>query len=202
MFTGIITSLGEVKRLGRAKLSISSPEIARELSGGKSVAVNGVCLTAVAVYSKKGEFIADLSAETLRRTNLSTLKPKDKVNLELPLRLKDRFDGHIVLGHVDTTAEIINIKPEGESWLFSFKVAEEAAGPYLVEKGCVAIDGISLTAFNIKKGKFDVAIIPHTFRATNLQHRRVGDRANVEFDILAKYVEKLARVYGMGHPPS
>ncbi len=201
MFTGIITSLGEVKRLEGAQLNILSPEVARKLTRGKSVAVNGVCLTAVAADSKKGEFIADLSAETLRRTNLGFLKPKDKVNLELPMRLKDGFDGHIVLGHVDTTAEILNIEPEGESFIFSFQVSQKFDG-FLIEKGCVAVDGISLTAFNIKKGKFDVAIIPHTFRVTNLQYRRVGDRVNVEFDVLAKYIEKLARLYGMGHPRS
>lgn len=201
MFTGIITALGEVKRLEGAKLTISAPEIARQLTVGKSVAVNGVCLTAVAVDSERGEFVADLSAETLRRTNLGALKPKDKVNLEPPMRVGDRFDGHIVLGHVDTTAEIISIKPEGESWLFSFQFPQEF-DCLLVEKCCVAVDGISLTAFNIKNGKFDVAIIPHTFRVTNLQYRRVGDRVNVEFDVLAKYFEKLARVYGMGHPRS
>jgi len=201
MFTGIITALGEVKQLEGAQLTISAPVIVRDLTPGKSVAVNGVCLTAVAVDSERGEFIADLSAETLRRTTLGALKPKEKVNLELPMRLGDRFDGHVVLGHVDTTAEIINIKPEDESWIFSFQ-ASQKFDAFLIEKGCVAVDGISLTAFNINEGKFDVAIIPHTLRATNLQYRRVGDRANVEFDVLAKYIEKLVRTYGIGHSRS
>lgn len=201
MFTGIIIALGEVKRRKGAQLIVSSFEIAKELTASKSVAVNGVCLTAVAVDSERGEFTADLSEETLRRTNLGTLLPKDKVNLELPMRLKDRFDGHIVLGHVDTTAEIINIKREGESFIFAFQVSEQFDCS-LVEKGCVALDGISLTAFNIKGGKFDVAIIPHTFRATNLQYRRVGERVNVEFDVLAKYIQKLARASFIGHSRS
>ena len=201
MFTGIITALGEVEQLEGAKLTISAPVIVGELALGKSVAVNGVCLTAIAVNSEKGEFMADVSPETLRRTNLGLLKPKDRVNLELPMRLGDRFDGHIVLGHVDTTAEIIHIKPEHESWIFSFTVTKGFDG-FLIEKGSVALDGISLTAFNIKRGKFDVAIVPHTFRVTNLQHRRVGDRVNVEFDLFAKHIEKLVRVYGVGHSRS
>lgn len=200
MFTGIIKALGEVKQRESAQLIIAAAEIAKELSVGQSVAVNGVCLTAVRVELARGEFMVDLSPETLRRTNLGTLRPTDKVNLELPLRGGDRFDGHIVLGHVDTTGEILAIKPEADSHLFSLQVSREF-DRLLAEKGCVAIDGISLTAFNIERGKFEVAIIPHTYQVTHLRYRRVGDRVNVEFDILGKYVEKLMRAaaYGGGH---
>lgn len=189
MFTGIVAGLGEVRALAPGRLVVSPP---RELlpKVGESIAVNGVCLTASEVGD--GWFAADLSPETLARTNLGSLRPGARVNLELPLPAGGRFAGHLVLGHIDTVGEVVAIRPEGESYRFTFAVAP-GFDHLLVEKGSVAVDGISLTAFNIREGQFDVAVIPHTYRVTNLQDRRPGDPVNIEFDILGKYVAKLMK---------
>jgi riboflavin synthase len=187
MFTGIVAGLGKVQGLTSGRLVVSPPRELLPPKGG-SIAVNGVCLTAAEVGPSW--FAADLSPETLARTNLGSLRPGARVNLELPLPADGRFAGHFVLGHVDTVGEIVAIKPEGESHLFTFAV-EPRFDRLLVEKGSVAVDGISLTAFNIREGHFDVAVIPHTYRVTNLQDRRPGDLVNIEFDILGKYVAKL-----------
>lgn len=192
MFTGIIVAVGEVRRNDGQKLVLAAKEIISELAVGKSIALNGVCLTIIKADPEKGEFEVEVSSETLRRTNLGELKIKDKVNLELPMLAGDRFDGHIVLGHIDTVGEIISIRREGHSHLFSFRV-DKAFDKFLIEKGSVALDGISLTAFNIKEGSFDVAIIPHTYKVTNLQYKKIGDKVNVEFDVLGKYMEKLMK---------
>jgi riboflavin synthase len=189
MFTGIISGLGEVKGLMKGKLVINPPPSLLPRVGG-SIAVNGTCLTAVEVAG--GQFTTDLSPETLKRTNLRALRAGEKVNLELPLAATERFAGHLVLGHVDTVGEVVALVPQGDSYLFSFAV-EKRFAYLLVEKGSVAVDGISLTAFNISEGRFDVAIIPHTYERTNLQYRRPEDRVNVEFDILGKYVAKLLK---------
>jgi len=192
MFTGIIIATGEVRRNDRQKLVILAKEVVPLLAAGKSIAINGVCLTVIKTDQEKGEFTVEVSPETLRRTNLGELKGKDKVNLELPMPASGRFDGHIVLGHIDTVGEIISIKREGNSHLFSFCV-DKIFDKFLIEKGSVALDGISLTAFNIKDGTFDVAIIPHTYKVTNLQYKKIGDKVNVEFDVLGKYIEKLQK---------
>ncbi|MGQ9477877.1 MAG: riboflavin synthase [Candidatus Bipolaricaulia bacterium] len=186
MFTGIIAGLGQVQALTSGRLVVSPPQ---ELlpKVGESIAVNGVCLTASEV--REGYFAADLSPETLARTNLGSLRPGARVNLELPLPADGRISGHFVLGHVDTVGEVVSIRPQGDSYLFTFAVAPQF-DHLLVEKGSVAVDGISLTAFNIHEGRFEVAIIPHTYRVTNLQDRRPGDLVNIEFDILGKYVAK------------
>jgi riboflavin synthase len=189
MFSGIVAGVGVVKGFSKGRLVIEPPPELLPPKGG-SVAANGACLTAVEVSPR--DFTTDLLPETLKRTNLGLLRPTDKVNLELPLAASGRFDGHLVLGHVDTVGEIISIRRQGDSHLFSFAVAP----PYdhlLVEKGSVAVDGISLTAFNTEGGRFDVAIIPHTYEVTNLKSRRPKDRVNVEFDILGKYVAKLLK---------
>lgn len=189
MFTGIVAGLGEVVRLDKGRLVLSPPPGLLPPVGG-SIAVNGICLTASEVAD--GCFAADLSPETLKRTNLGALRTGEKVNLELPLAAAGRFDGHLVLGHIDAVGEVVSIFPQGASHAFTFKVAPEF-DHLLVEKGSVAVDGISLTAFNIHEGEFTVAIVPYTYDKTNLQYRRPGDRVNVEFDILGKYVEKLLK---------
>jgi len=189
MFTGIVAGVGEIRSRDQRRLVVEPPPKLFPPEGG-SIAVNGACLTATEV-STKG-FTADLSPETLKRTNLGLLRPGDRVNLELPLPADGRFDGHLVLGHVDTVGEVVSIKRQGEFYLFSFAAPPRFAH-LLVEKGAVAVDGISLTVFNVRGGGFDVAIVPHTYEVTNLRYRRPGDRVNVEFDILGKYVTKLVK---------
>lgn len=189
MFTGIVAGVGVVRSRSKGQLVIEPPPELLPLKGG-SIAVNGACLTAAEVEG--GRFTADLSSETLERTNLGLLRPTDRVNLELPLAAAGRFDGHLVLGHVDTVGEVTAIRRQGNFYLFSFAVLPQF-DRFLVEKGSVALDGISLTVFNIKGGRFDVAVIPHTYEVTNLRYRRPGDRVNVEFDILGKYVAKLVK---------
>jgi riboflavin synthase len=192
MFTGIITTTGQVRHLGQKLMKIASEPIARELDVGGSVAVSGACLTAVSVDRAAGEFEVELSPETLSRTKLGSLKAGEQVNLELPLRLSDRLGGHLVQGHVDTVGEVVSIEPQGEFQLFTFRV-DPGYDHLIVEKGSIAVDGVSLTPFNVDAGRFDVAIIPHTLRVTTLGLLRSGDKVNIEFDLMAKYVEKMLR---------
>lgn len=192
MFTGIVADVGEVLHVTPERLTVSTPKLFAELDVGGSIAVNGVCLTVIELAPATESFSADLSPETRARSNLGTLRRKDLVNLELPLRLWDRLGGHLVLGHVDTQAELVSITRKEKSLLCRFAV-DKSFSRYLVEKGTIALDGISLTIFNIKDGQFDVAIIPHTWEETNLRTRRPGDRLNVEFDLIGKYVENLLR---------
>lgn len=199
MFTGIVQALGEVRvrDVGEGGLTVYAPSLVRDLPVGGSVAVNGVCLTAVTVDPRAGTFTADLSPETLRRTTLGELTEGDRVNLELPLRVGDPLGGHLLQGHVDTVGEVLAVEPQPDgSYLFTFRVDPEY-DPWIVEKGSIAVDGISLTPFGVEGGRFQVAVIPHTYRRTTLQARGPGARVNVEFDILAKYVAKhLAGVQG------
>jgi riboflavin synthase len=155
---------------------------------GESIAVSGVCLTMAAVDADT--FTADLAAETLRRTTLGALRPGDPVNLERPLRLDQRLGGHVVQGHVDGVGSVTAVRPEGDGrWM---EIAPPAAlMPYLVEKGSVAVDGVSLTIAGLGREVFAVALIPHTLEVTTLGRRRSGDQVNLEVDILAKYVERL-----------
>ena len=193
MFTGIVTDTGEVLHVSTARLSVSTSKLFRELEIGRSIAVNGTCLTIIELNPAAESFSAELSPETLARTNLGVLRRGDLVNLELPLRFSDRLDGHFVLGHIDTVGEVISISRKEQGAVFRFRV-ERSYARYLVEKGSIAIDGISLTIFNIRDGEFDVAIIPHTLAQTNLRVRRPGDRVNIEFDILGKYIERLVDI--------
>lgn len=190
MFTGIVTDVGEVMHVTPERLTVSTKRLFSELDVGSSIAVNGVCLTVIELAPATESFSADLSPETRSRTNLGMLRRHDLVNLELPLRLSDRLGGHFVLGHVDTMAELVSIARKEKSWLCRFSV-DRSFARYLIEKGSIALDGISLTIFNIKHGQFDVAIIPHTWEETNLHTRRPGDRLNVEFDLIGKYIENL-----------
>lgn len=195
MFTGIVTDTGEVMHVSPSRLTVSTPKLFGELEIGRSIAVNGACLTVIELSPAAESFSAELSPETLERTNLGLVRRGDLVNLELPLRFSDRLDGHFVLGHVDTVGEIVSISRKEKGAVFRFRV-DEKYSRYLIEKGSIALDGISLTIFNIRDGEFDVAIIPHTLEQTNLRLRRPGDTVNVEFDVLAKYLERLLQDKG------
>lgn len=194
MFTGIIEDVGMVRqwkvRRRSGVLTLSSGLRMREIALGSSVAVNGACLTVVA--NARGRFTVDVSPETLSRTNLKYLQPGNPVNLELPLRLQDRLGGHLVSGHVDGVGVVESIKKRAEFTFIWFRVPVSLA-PLLVAKGSVAVDGISLTVNDCEKQKFSVAIIPFTLKHTNLRQRRVGDKVNIEVDIIGKYVKRLLR---------
>lgn len=189
MFTGIVRDLGLLLELRRDRLEVST-SLRDELSLGASIAVNGVCLT-VSELTRDG-FRADISSETLARTSLGQQRPRGRVNLELPLALQDGLDGHIVLGHVDTMGRVVEVRREREGWRFTFSYPQEFRG-YVVEKGSVAVDGISLTPFDVSERSFKVAVIPSTYATTALQDRRIGDPVNIEFDILAKYVRGMMK---------
>jgi riboflavin synthase len=192
MFTGIIESVGEIAAIDDSRefrtIRVNAGNILEGISAGSSIAVNGVCLTVRTFNS--GSFTADLSRETLERTSLKDLGSGATVNLERPMRADGRFGGHIVQGHVDGIGKIQGFDRDGDNW--NLKV--EVPGPglrYIVEKGSIAIDGISLTVAAIKASTLEVAIIPHTFENTNLRHARAGDAVNLEFDVIAKYVERM-----------
>jgi riboflavin synthase len=191
VFTGLIADLGSVSALERdgegATLTISTP-LAAQLSDGDSIAVNGVCLTAIGV--REQDFRAQAMIETLDRSSLGGLKVGGSVNLELALRADGRLGGHIVQGHVDGTGTLSELRDEGFSRVLSFEVPEELAR-YLVEKGSVAIDGVSLTVSAVRDHGFSVSLIPETLKRTSLGRATVGDRVNIEVDILAKHVERL-----------
>lgn len=192
MFTGIIEAVGEIaaiEDIGEFRtLRVQAGNILDGISTGASIAVNGVCLTVRALAS--GSFTADLSRETLERTSLQALRHGTTVNLERPMRADGRFGGHIVQGHVDGIGKIRAFDRDGDNW--NLKVEFPATGKrYIVEKGSIAIDGISLTVAAIHGSVLEVAIIPHTFENTNLQHAKTGDAVNLEFDVIAKYVERM-----------
>jgi riboflavin synthase len=202
MFTGIIEELGTVAALQRhaagARLTIRCATVLEDLREGASIAVNGVCLTAADLSA--GCFSADLAPETLDRSNLGQLRTGARVNLERPLSPSGRLSGHIVQGRVDVTGEFLSLDSLGdENWRLRVRVPPEL-DPYLVYKGSVAIDGISLTIASIESGVLAVAIIPHTYRNTTLAEYRAGARVNLECDILAKHVEKLLRKLDLRGP--
>jgi riboflavin synthase len=192
MFTGIIEGMGTVRSLTRrgedALIAVDAPINLTEVKLGDSIAVNGACLT-VTVKTKTG-FTADVSAETLSRTALKTTRVGDKVNLEKSLRLTDFLGGHIVLGHVDGIGMIKEKAEKSSSVIVGIDV-DEALTRYIVEKGSVTVDGISLTVNRCEKSRFYVNVIPHTARATTIGFKKVHDSVNIETDILGKYVEKL-----------
>ncbi len=197
MFTGLIEEVGEVKEVRRrGKGTLLTVRCSKVLEGtkiGDSIAVNGVCLTVVEMGKDFLSFF--VSNETLQRSNLGELRPKTPVNLERALKVGDRLGGHIVQGHVDTTIKITGIKREGESFIFTFKLPKEYSH-LLIEKGSIAIDGISLTVARLGSEEFLVAVIPHTYENTNLRWKRVGNRVNLEFDLIGKYVERILKVKG------
>jgi riboflavin synthase len=194
VFTGLVADLGTVTAVdataGGVRLAVRTA-LAGELSEGDSVAVNGVCLTAVTIAG--GEFSADVMHETLRRSSLAKVAAGTAVNLELPLRAADRMGGHVVQGHVDGLGTVREVREDG------FARVVEIAAPlellrYVVEKGSIAVDGISLTVASVTDDAFAVSLIPETLERTNLGAAAAGTPVNLEVDVLAKYVEKLVRV--------
>lgn len=199
MFTGLIENIGTVVRWQRRKdagvLAFTTRRPLREVGIGSSIAVNGVCLTVVERDGSK--LTVEVSPETLARTNLGQLETGEPLNLERPLRWKDRLGGHFVTGHVDGIGTAVKVQKKGEFTFFQFRVSADLY-PFIVPKGSVAVDGISLTVNACQRSYFDVAIIPFTLKNTNLHVCRVGDKVNIETDIIGKYVRKFAHAYGNG----
>jgi len=194
MFTGIIEEVGRVagiaKENGNRRVTVSASQLTKELRKGDSIAVSGVCLTAVKITSKS--FAADLADETWKRTSFSRIKKGALVNLELPMRANGRFGGHIVQGHVDGTGKFLaldRIHGADDYWL-RIEIPPELAR-YVIFKGSLSIEGISLTVAKIDRTRVTAAIIPHTVKMTNLKSLRPGDPVNLEVDVIAKYVEKM-----------
>ena len=190
MFTGIIEELGKVDSIGSGRLSILASKVLEDVQLGDSIAVNGICLT-VTGFDKK-HFTADVMPETIRRTALRELKKGSPVNLERALTLSSRLGGHIVSGHIDGTGEVESFTNEGNAVLLKVQAAPEIRH-YIVEKGSVALDGISLTVAAVTEKDFTVSLIPHTREVTNLHAKQKGSPINIETDVLGKYVEKLLR---------
>ena len=192
MFTGIVAEVGRVVDYERTdqgrRLTVEAPISTEDLAVGDSVALNGICLTAVTVEPPR--FWIEAVAETLARTNLGEAVNGSSVNLERPVRVGGRLDGHVVQGHIDGVGVVLDIQPEGQSKRVSLSIPENLER-YLVYKGSVAVDGVALTVTAVAKGSFEVALIPHTLTSTTLGSWAVGDRANIEVDILAKYVERI-----------
>lgn len=193
MFTGIVVERGVVRkastRKGLLELEIQAPHVAHELKVGDSVAVNGVCLTCVS--SSRRRFETQAMAETLARSTLGGLRKGSGVNLELPARLADRLGGHLVQGHVDATAKVVRIEDDEGARRIWFVAGTEVLR-YLAHKGSITLDGVSLTVVEAGERTFQVALIPHTLEVTTLTELRVGSSVNVEVDVIAKYVERLA----------
>ena len=188
MFTGIVEEMGIVSKITNNGMTVKASRVLSDVKLGDSIAVNGTCLTAVSFSNS--EFSVDLSPETMRRTSLSQLTEGSRVNLERALSASDRMGGHIVQGHVDATGRITSIKPDGDSIIFRVRVPKRL-DKYIVEKGFVAVDGISLTVVKRGASSFTLAVIPYTLENTNLAVLSEGDQVNLEADILAKYVESL-----------
>jgi len=192
MFTGIIQGLGALKAVRQAGqglvFTIHSDFSIKDPQEGESIAVNGVCLTATTI--SEDVFRVDVSPETLSRTTLSGLRVGDRVNLERALRPSDRLGGHLVSGHVDGIGEVIEEEHLSQFTLFTIAIPE-SLDRYIIEKGSVAVDGISLTVNSYSKGYFSVAIIPHTAKLTTMGFRKKGDKINIEVDLIGKYIEKL-----------
>ncbi|HTM03218.1 MAG TPA: riboflavin synthase [Vicinamibacterales bacterium] len=197
MFTGLIEAVGRVADVATApagvKLRIATL-LAADLQPGESVAVNGVCLT---VTAAGGAMHADIGPETARVTTLGSLRGEEPVNLERSMRADSRFGGHFVQGHVDAVGQIENVRQEGDAHWLTVRYPDLMA-PYLVPKGSIAVDGISLTVAALRDGTFDVMIIPFTWEHTNLSARRVGDRVNLEGDMLGKYVARALVLRAIG----
>ena len=192
MFTGLVAELGTVQRLARQgnsyHLTVGAQKVLQNLKIGDSVAVNGTCLTVVRM--DEGGFTADVMPETVRLTNIGSLQPGSKVNLERTLRLCDGLDGHIVSGHVEGLGTISEQRPEGIAVVVTIATPPELL-KYIIKKGSIAIDGISLTVTEVTDTSFSVSLIPHTAKETTLGFKKVGDSVNLETDILGKYVERM-----------
>jgi riboflavin synthase len=195
MFTGIVEEVGVVKSLTTGRLTITARRLCQEIKPGDSVSVNGACLTAFAVNST--EFSVEVMLETLRRTNLGRLMSGSEVNLEMALAADGRFGGHFVQGHIDSTGTIVSIEREGAALLLRI-TAPTAVLRYTVEKGFIAVDGVSLTIIGYDASSFSVSIVGYTRDNTILVRRKIGDVVNLEVDIMSKYIEKLGKGVGAG----
>ena len=195
MFTGIIEHFGTIESLALqndgGRVTIHAPTLASKLTVSNSIAVNGCCLTIISV--DKDHFSADLSGETVRKTSFGgdtgALRQGARVNLEQPLTDGQEFGGHFVLGHVDGTGRVAHLRSEGENWWYGIRVPEEFAR-YIVPKGSLTIDGVSLTVADWRDNVVEIAVIPYTYEHTNMRDRKPGDAVNLEGDILGKYVER------------
>lgn len=196
MFTGLVESEGIITRTERVsdgmRLEVYAPEFGRDMAIGDSIAVDGACLT-VAKFIR-GAFMADVSSETLSRTTLPELRQGSKVNLERALRLSDRLGGHLVTGHVDGIGTLVMRHPAGNSTVYQFAVPRELM-EYVVPKGSIAVDGISLTIAQTRADGFAAAVVPHTESATTLGAKPTGAKVNVEVDMMAKYVKRFVELY-------
>jgi len=196
MFTGLIEEVGRVQEIvednGQRRLTVACSRLARELKKGDSIAVSGVCLTAVDIAG--GSFTADLALETWMRTSFSGIGKGSLVNLELPMKADGRFGGHLVQGHVDGTGTVISLEgiQGGDDYWLRLEIPQELER-YVVFKGSLAVEGISLTIAQVEGRTVTIAIIPHTLEVTNLRSFKPGDKVNLEVDLIAKYVEKMVR---------
>jgi len=192
MFTGLIEEIGKVKKIDSMKdgirVNISAAKIMDDIKVDDSIAVNGVCLTAVKIDTNS--FTVEAVGETLKKTTLNELKENQIVNLERAVRLNDRLGGHLVQGHVNGVGRISNIQKLGENYFLEVEVDPKLT-KYLIDEGSIAIDGISLTIAKLVENKVGVSIIPHTWKNTNLNSRNIGAKVNIETDVIAKYIEKL-----------
>ena len=191
MFTGIVEGIGIIKKFEKktntrsaAKMKVNLGNLAKGLKAGHSVAINGVCLTVTKISKGEAEF--EMIGETIKKTDLGNLESGDKVNIERSLKVGDRMEGHFVLGHIDGTGKIINIEKSPKEIKLWIELTNDLT-KYVVKKGSIAIDGISLTLVDIIKNKISVCIIPHTIETTNLNSKKIGDKVNIETDILGKY---------------
>lgn len=196
MFTGLIESVGIVTRLDRVagggQIEIYAPEFGRDMAMGDSIAVEGACLTVSRFI--RGAFVADVSDETLSKTTLGSLRQGGKVNLERALRLSDRLGGHLVTGHVDGVGRLLMRHPAGNSTVYQFQIPV-ALLEYVVAKGSIAVDGISLTVAQVRGESIACAVIPHTESTTTLKEKAIGSEVNLEVDMLAKYVKRFVGLY-------
>ena len=190
MFTGIIEEVGRVTSVQSGTLVIAASDVLQGMDLGGSMAVNGVCLTIPGLNTKS--FSVDLMSETLKRSNLGLLRTGDRANLERPLALGGRLGGHLVQGHIDATGKVATVRREGEVMLIKFEAPPEVMG-YVVEKGFIAVDGISLTVVTRDTDSFQVSIVDYTGQHTTLRERQAGDSVNLEVDIIAKYVEQFSQ---------
>ena len=191
MFTGIIQAIGQIKDIsikGSNRTFTINSDLASHLKIDESVSHNGICMTVEKVH--KNHYTITAIQETLEKTNAGSWKPGDKINLERAMKMNDRLDGHIVQGHVDGIATCIDIENKDGSVEFTFTF-DESFAPLVIEKGSVCVNGVSLTAFNVGKNNFTVAIIPYTLSHTNLEYLMVGSIVNIEYDILGKYVHRM-----------